>query len=178
MAAIFTKYLSLISLLVMIGTLNGCGLTQSISDGSVALANSMMYKQIKTLHLDFLARPAINNDEQGQPHTVVIRVYQLKERKQFDNASYASLFNGDSNVLTDDVLVQRDIRLRPDENTVLDMPLEPDVRYIAVAGMFISPNDNANTWRRVLKREELDAVSARQIEVSLQHLVLLPIKGA
>ena len=177
MAAIFTRYLLSISLWGMATLLSGCGLTQSISDGSTALVNSIMYKEIKTLNLDFLARPSLNNDEQGRPHTVIIRIYQLRDRQNFDSTSYSSLFTRDTQVLKDDLLAQKDIRLRPDENTLLNIPLEPDARYIAIAGMFQSPNHNANTWRRVIKRDALDAVKARQIEVSNQQITLLPTKG-
>ena len=42
--------------------LAGCGLTQSVADGTASVTKSIFYKQIKTLHLDFSAREALNTD--------------------------------------------------------------------------------------------------------------------
>ncbi|MXG37261.1 type VI secretion system lipoprotein TssJ, partial [Escherichia coli] len=36
----------------------GCGLTQKVTDGTVAVTKSIFYKQVKTLHLDIRAREA------------------------------------------------------------------------------------------------------------------------
>ncbi|HCN95723.1 MAG TPA: type VI secretion system lipoprotein TssJ, partial [Leclercia sp.] len=38
--------------LCLAATLTGCGLTQKISDGTVAATKSIFYKQVKTLHMD------------------------------------------------------------------------------------------------------------------------------
>lgn len=41
-------------------SLTGCGLTQCVTDGTKSAFNSMFYKQIKVLHLDFTAREALD----------------------------------------------------------------------------------------------------------------------
>src|ERR1051325_3347746 len=64
--------------------LTGCGLTQSVSDVTVAVTKSIFYKQIKTLHLDLRAREAVNSNAGGVPLSTVVRIYQLKDRKTFD----------------------------------------------------------------------------------------------
>lgn len=44
--------------LIACGLLAGCGLTQTVTDGTVSITKSIFYKKIKTLHLDFTrARP-------------------------------------------------------------------------------------------------------------------------
>ena len=44
--------------LIACGLLTGCGLTQTVTDGTVSITKSIFYKKIKTLHLDFTrARP-------------------------------------------------------------------------------------------------------------------------
>ncbi|MBB9856125.1 type VI secretion system lipoprotein TssJ, partial [Escherichia coli] len=42
------------------GLLAGCGLTQTVTDGTISITKSIFYKKIKTLHLDFTPRTAIN----------------------------------------------------------------------------------------------------------------------
>lgn len=87
--------------------LTGCGLTQTVSESTVSLTKSIFYKEIKTLHLDFLAREAVNKNAQGIALSTVVRIYQLKDRKAFDSANYQSLFAEDSTVVKADLVAQK-----------------------------------------------------------------------
>ncbi|QLO05699.1 type VI secretion system lipoprotein TssJ [Citrobacter freundii] len=156
--------------------LTGCGLTQTVSESTVSLTKSIFHKEIKTLHLDFLAREAVNKNAQGIALSTVVRIYQLKDRKAFDSANYQSLFAEDSTVVKADLVAQKDIRVRPGESVTLDIPLETEAQYIAVAGMFISPEQSEDSWRVVLSREDLDPDKARIIELKTQGLALMPLE--
>ena len=97
-------------------SLAGCGVTQSVTDGTKSAFNAVFYKKIKVLHLDFTAREALNTDSResnslSQP--VVIRVYQLKDRKTFDKTVYQQLLQDDSTILKDDMLASRDVVVKP-----------------------------------------------------------------
>ncbi len=162
--------------LAMITTLSGCGLTQTVSDGTVAVTKSIFYKQVKTLHLDIKARDAINNNATGAPLATVVRVYQLKDRKTFDGTDYPSLFAEDSPAIKADLVAEKDIRIRPGAAVSIDVPMEKDAQYVAVAGMFLAPDIANNTWRVVLSRDDLDPDKARQIEMNNQGMTLLPLK--
>ncbi|CAM7551649.1 MULTISPECIES: type VI secretion system lipoprotein TssJ [Citrobacter] len=157
----------------MVSLVTGCGLTQKVSEGTVSLTKSIFYKEIKTLHLDLSAREAANKNAQGIALSTVVRIYQLKDRKAFDSANYQSLFAQDSTVVKADLLAQRDVRVRPGESVTVDIPLENEAQYVAVAGMFISPDQSEDSWRVVLRREDLDPDKARVIELNSQALVLL-----
>ena len=157
----------------MVSLVTGCGLTQKVSEGTVSLTKSIFYKEIKTLHLDLSAREAANKNAQGIALSTVVRIYQLKDRKAFDSANYQSLFAQDSTVVKADLLAQRDVRVRPGESVTVDIPLENEAQYVAVAGMFISPDQSEDSWRVVLRREDLDPDKARVIELNSQSLVLL-----
>lgn len=167
---------ALLSLLMVSGLLSGCGLTQRVSDGAVSMTKAVFYKQVNTLHLDIMARPATNNNASGAPLSTVVRIYQLKDRKTFDSTDYPSLFASDSQAIKADLLAEKDVSVRPDETVSIDMPMEKETQYVAVAGMFLSPNQEKNNWRVVLKRDELDPDKARQIELKDQGLTLLPLK--
>lgn len=156
--------------------LAGCGLTQTVKDGTVSTAKAIFYKQVKVLHLDFTARSAMNNNQSGAPLATVVRVYQLKDRQAFDATDYHSLFAADSQAIKADLLAERDIRITPEGAVSLDMPMEEGTQYVAVAAMFWSPDETNNTWRLVLKREELDPDKPRQIELNNNALVLKPLK--
>lgn len=156
--------------------LTGCGLTQSVTDGTVAVTKSIFYKQVKTLHLDIRAREAVNSNAGGAALSTVVRVYQLKDRKTFDSTDYPSLFATDSQAIKADLVAEKDIRLQPGGAVMVDMPLDENAQYVAVAGMFMSPDQINDTWRVVLKRDELDPDRARVIEAGNNRLTLKALK--
>lgn len=97
-------------------SLAGCGVTQSITEGSKSAFNAVFYKKIKVLHLDFTAREALNTDSREShslSESVVVRVYQLKDRKTFDKTVYQQLLNDGDTLLKVDLLASRDVVLKP-----------------------------------------------------------------
>lgn len=176
MATTAGKYSTALLAVIFSTVLTGCGLTQSVKDGAVSVTRSIFYKQVKTLHLDIRAREGVNNNAQGASLATVVRIYQLKERKAFDDSDYPSLFADDSQAIKGDWLAEKDIRLRPGESVTVDMPLETATQYVAVAGMFMAPDLAGNSWRLVLTRDELDADRPRVIEAGHNRLTLQPLK--
>ncbi|MBS9435183.1 type VI secretion system lipoprotein TssJ [Photorhabdus hainanensis] len=156
--------------------LAGCGLTQTVTDGTAAVTHSIFHKQVKTLRLDFTARSALNTTGAQVPLSTVIRVYQLKDNKAFERASYAELVKGDSEALKADWLAQRDIRVAPQGSVSLDMPMEKTARFVGVVGLFHTPDAANKSWRLVIRRDELDADKPRAIELDKGTLTL-NVKG-
>ena len=164
-----TILLLVTSITIMLG---GCGLKQKVTDGTVAMTQSIFYKQVKTLHLDIRAREAVNSNARGEALSTVVRIYQLKDRKTFDTTDYPSLFTDDSRTLNADLLAEKDIHLQPGGAVTVDMPMDDSAKFVAVAGMFISPDQVNNTWRVVIARNELDPDKARVIEAGNNQLTL------
>ncbi|ELY2738214.1 type VI secretion system lipoprotein TssJ [Cronobacter dublinensis] len=162
------------AVLLIAAASTGCGLTQKVTDGAASVTQSLFYKQVKTLHLDLRAREGVNNNASGASLATVVRIYQLKDRKAFDSTDYPSLFADDSQALNADLVGEKDIRLRPGEALTLDIPLEEAARYVAVAAMFMAPDEARDTWRVVLSRDELDPDAPRVIEASNNRLTLAP----
>lgn len=162
--------------LTLATALSGCGLTQTVKDGTISVTKSIFYKQVKILHLDIQARSGMNNNAKGTSLATVVRIYQLKDRKAFDSTDYPSLFADDSQALKADLVAEKDIRLRPGESVALDMPMDEKAQFVAVAGMFMSPDQTNDTWRIVLTRGDLDPDKPRIIEASNNRLTLQPLK--
>lgn len=156
--------------------LAGCGLTQKVTDGTVAVTKSIFYKQVKTLHLDIRAREAVNSNAGGIALSTVVRIYQLKDRKTFDSTDYPSLFKADGQAIKADLVAEKDIRLQPGGAVMVDMPMDENAQYVAVAGMFMSPDQVNNTWRVVLSRDDLDPDHARVIDAGNNRLTLQVLK--
>ncbi len=161
--------------IAMISGLAGCGLTQTVAEGTASATHALFYKQVRVMHLDFSARGAVNNNQRGVPLSTVVRVYQLRDRKAFDTADYRTLLAGDSLQINADLLVQRDVRVMPDGSVSLDIPLEKEANYVAIMALFWSPEIEQNTWRVVLERDDLDPDKPRHIELNDNRLVLQPL---
>ncbi len=161
-------------------SLSGCGLTQSVVDGAGSVAKTIFYKQIKTLYLDFSARTSLNTDETDMTALSVptmVRVYQLRDGRQVEKATYQSLLTDGETVLRDDLLSWREVVVKPGEGSQLNMPMEKEAKWVAVVGLFRSPDTVKNTWRIVIPREQLDPDGPRVIELGENTLNLKAPKG-
>ncbi|MGY9368497.1 type VI secretion system lipoprotein TssJ [Citrobacter pasteurii] len=160
-------------------SLTGCGVTQGISDGTKSAYTAIFHKKIKVLHLDFTAREALNTDARESnslSESVVVRVYQLKDRKTFDKTVYQQLLKDGETVLKADLLASRDVVVKPGGDANLNMPMEEDARFVAVVGLFRHPDMVNNTWKQVIQRDDLDPDKPRILEAGNNHLTLQPLK--
>ncbi|MDU3300522.1 type VI secretion system lipoprotein TssJ [Enterobacter asburiae] len=169
---------SLIPLLAVL--LSGCGLAQRTSEGMASTMKAIFYKRITTLHLDITAREALNTDALESRHIsapVMVRVYQLKDRKAFDLALYQQLVKDDSGTLKGDLLSQHDVVLKPGADEALNLPMDPGAKFVAVVAFFRQPELTKQSWRLVIDREALDPDNARIVEARNNQLTLLPVKS-
>lgn len=160
-------------------SLTGCGVTQGVTDGTKSAFNAVFYKQIKVLHLDFTAREALNTDARESnslSEPVVVRIYQLKDAKTFDKTIYQQLLNDGDAILKADLLARRDVVVKPGGDVSLDMPMEDETQFVAVVGLFRHPDMVNNTWRLVIKRNDLDPDTPRILEAGNNQLTLHPLK--
>ena len=160
-------------------SLAGCGVTQGVTDGTKSAFNAVFYKKIKVLRLDFSAREALNTDSRESnslSEPVVVRVYQLKDRKTFDKTVYQQLLKDGETILKADLLASRDVVVKPGGDANLDMPMETDAQFVAVVGLFRHPDMVNNSWKQVIGREELEPDKPRILEAGNNHLMLQPIK--
>ncbi|MBN4832552.1 type VI secretion system lipoprotein TssJ [Enterobacter hormaechei] len=159
--------------------LTGCGLTQKIGDGTSSVMKSVFYKEVKTLHLDVTARSELNTDDSentslSQP--VMVRVYQLKDRKAFDRIVYQQLVTEGDDAAGDELLASRSLVVKPGADVSLDMPMEEAAQFVAVVALFRAPDMAKNDWKLVLTRDDLDPDKPRIIEASNNRLILQQLK--
>ncbi|POT57514.1 type VI secretion system lipoprotein TssJ [Citrobacter amalonaticus] len=160
-------------------SLGGCGLTQSVSESTKSAFSAVFYKKIKVLHLDITAREALNTDARESNSLsvpMVVRVYQLKDRKVFDKITYPQLLNEGDTLLKEDRLASRDLVIKPGGDASLDMPMEAETKFVAVVGLFRSPDVTNESWKQVLEREELDPDKPRVLEAGSNSLTLIPLE--
>jgi type VI secretion system protein VasD len=152
--------------------------TQSVTDGTKSAFNAVFYKKIKVLHLDFTAREALNTDSRESnslSEPVVVRVYQLKDRKTFDKTVYQQLLKDGETILKADLLASRDVVVKPggDANLICQWkPMRSLWRWWGCSVIRIwstTPGSRSS-------REELDPDKPRILEAGNNHLTLQPLK--
>ncbi|MDZ5433228.1 type VI secretion system lipoprotein TssJ [Pseudomonas fluorescens] len=153
-------------------------MTQTATDATASTASSIFYKQVKTLHLDFSSRTAVNNtavDMNDLSVPTLVRVYQLRDGKTVEKATYDALVSDDDNLLRSDLLDTRAVVVKPGEGTQLSVPMDKDARFVSVIALFRQPDTQTNTWRLTMNRDELDPDQARVIELGDNRLTLRPL---
>ncbi|MDK9605817.1 type VI secretion system lipoprotein TssJ [Lelliottia wanjuensis] len=165
-----------IVLLALCSLLAGCGLTQTVSDGTVSMTKAIFYKKIKVLHLDFETRSAVNADEAQTPLATMVRIYQLKDRQKVDAADYQKLLRDADSLLKEDMLESKSLLVMPKGSVSLNVPMNEEAKYVAVIGLFNRPDMKNNAWRLVLNRDDLDPDKPRTIELGSGYLTLVPVK--
>ena len=164
--------------LVMFAALGGCGLAQTVADGTASTAKAIFYKQVKTLHLDFSARTALNtaaSDMSALSVPTLVRVYQLRDSKAVEQATYDGLLGDDNQLLASALLDKRSVVVKPEEGAQLNVPMDKDAQFVTVVALFRSPDTQLNTWRLTLTRDDLDPDRARVIELGDNRLTLRPL---
>ncbi|MFJ7004854.1 type VI secretion system lipoprotein TssJ [Pseudomonas putida] len=157
--------------------LGGCGLTQKVVDGTTSTAHAVFYKQVKTLHLDFTGRSAMNTasaDMSGLSVPVLVRVYQLRDHEALGRATYDDLASHGERVLGGDLLNEKAVVVKPGAAAQLSTPLQSEAQYIGVIALFRSPDNVQNAWRLTLQRADLYPDKPRVIELGDNRLKLRP----
>jgi type VI secretion system protein VasD len=150
--------------------LSACGAWQTVSDASSSAYHAVFFKQVKVLNVDLSARDALNADDAGRPTSVAVRVYQLKDRKLFDQASYDDLLKNDRTVLAQDLQDSMAAVLNPGASASLSQPMQADTKYVAVVALYRHPGTGTE-WKYVIEKKKLDA--DKPLKLKLLDQILL-----
>ncbi|MFD1557407.1 type VI secretion system lipoprotein TssJ [Paraburkholderia silviterrae] len=150
--------------------LSGCGAWQAVSDGTSSAFRFVFYRQVKVLNVDLAARDALNPDDAGRSTSVAVRVYQLRDRKLFDGASYNDLLKNDRNVLAQDLRDNMAAVLNPGASASLSQPMKADTQYVAIVVFYRNPG-SGDGWKYVIGKKKLDADKPLKLELVDQLLL-------
>ncbi|MDR5665628.1 type VI secretion system lipoprotein TssJ [Burkholderia cenocepacia] len=159
-----------VSTVLSVLLLSACGAWQSVSDASSSAYRAVFFKQVKVLNVDLSAREALNPDDAGRATSVAVRVYQLKDRKTFDGASYEDLLKNDRTVLAQDLQANLGAVLNPGAAASLTQPMQADTKYVAIVAFYRNPG-NGDGWKYVIEKKQLDADKPLKLELVDQLLL-------
>lgn len=152
----------------------GCGVAQSVGDATVNAATWAFTTRIKTMSVDLKGRASLNADAQGQSLSTVVRFYQLKDAQTFAQLNYTQLQSDDLNLLKADLLVTKDVVLRPDASASITEPMNPGAEVVGVVAFFRAPLQD-RTWKLAIPRKQWKKTNPVRIEVSGNELVLVGV---
>ncbi|QAU23837.1 type VI secretion system lipoprotein TssJ [Dyella sp. M7H15-1] len=132
--------------------LTGCGAWQTTKDTSTDVSRAIFVAKVKQMHLVIEGRAELNRDERGASLPVAMRVYQLKDAKAFEQATYAQLLHDADRVLKADALSHTDIVLAPQATITLNTPMADNAQYVGVVAFFRDPSHAA--WRLVMPKAQ------------------------
>jgi type VI secretion system protein VasD len=93
----------------------------------------------------------INQDDAGAALPVVARVYHLKGKEKFQQATFKALWKGDKDVLGEDLVDRKEIMVHPDKK--IDVYFDLDVKhgpvYLGVVMLFRQPE--VEGWRQIVE---------------------------
>ena len=141
-----------IACLPLLAVLTACGAWQSVKDTTADATRAVFIAKVKQMNLVIASRSALNQDERGVSLPVVLRIYQLKDSKAFETATYAQLLAGTGDALKADVLARAEVTLGPAATVRLSEPMPDDAQYVGVVAFF---RDQANAeWQLVIPKAQ------------------------
>jgi type VI secretion system protein VasD len=92
----------------------------------------------------------LNQDDTGGSLPVLVRIYQLRAKEKFQQATFKTLWKSDKEALEGDLLERKEITIQPGAETELDVDLEVKrgAAYIGVMALFRQPS--AEGWKQVV----------------------------
>ena len=159
-----------VSTIASVLLLSACGAWQSVSDASSSAYHAVFFKEVKVLDVDLSAREGLNPDDAGRATSVAVRVYQLKDRKLVDSASYEDLLKNDQTVLAQDLQASMASVLNPGASASLSQPMQADTKYVAIVAFYRNPG-NGDGWKYVIEKKKLDADKPLKLELVDQLLI-------
>ncbi len=90
------------------------------------------------VQLNFQVWPNINPDEAGRSSPLVIRVFELKDARQFQTEDFIGLFQESKERLGGDLIAEYRLReFAPGLNRTEVLKVDPSVRYIGLLAEFV-----------------------------------------
>ena len=96
---------------------------------------------------------ALNQDDSGEALPVIVRIYQLKGKDRFQQATFKALWKNDKELLEGDLLDRKELTVHPDTETVLDFDLDVKhgAAFFGVMALFRKPD--VLSWKELIPAE-------------------------
>ena len=99
--------------------------------------------------MQLLPTGTINQDDAGASLPVMVRVYQLKGKDKFQQATFKMLWKNDKDVLEGDLLDRKEMTVHPEAKAdlYLDVDVKHGAAYLGVMALFRQPD--VDGWKQI-----------------------------
>jgi type VI secretion system protein VasD len=128
--------------------------------------------RVNMVNMVVAAAPNVNPDPSGQALSVVVRIYQLKDKGRLEAADYNAIWRTDKETLSDDFLDRQERVVQPGTQEMLEIKANPMATYLGVVALFRNPS--GDTWRKIIP------ISGKNPKISLslrEHSIELSSVG-
>jgi len=116
--------------------------------GLALLFGTACPKQPARVNIVLDAANNVNPDTNGQPLSVVVRIYQLKDKGRLETADYNAIWKSDKDTLSEDLLERQERVIQPGTQEMLEVRVNQAANYIAAVALFRNPS--GDTWRKII----------------------------
>lgn len=95
--------------------------------------------QLQVVTMTVLASPSINPTSEGLPRPVIVRIYQLKNDVNLQNATFEQIWKDDKNTLGDDLVKVDELPAYPNSRTEVKFERDDSAQYVTAVALFRNP---------------------------------------
>ena len=110
----------------------------------------------------------INPDIEGRPSSVIVRVYQLTNKINFENANYNELFESNHNALGTEFITLNEYFVDPNSMNDVDLKISENAKFIGVVVGYRSVD--MVTWRTIKAVPEKSFWRGSGLEIKVEKL--------
>ena len=156
---------SWVSVWILVATMLGCGkpkVARPLPSIKIAIEGE--------------ATPTINRDANGDPLSVVVRVYHLKDKGEFSKLTFDLVTSGrtDQELLGADFIGRSEFVIVPGTLFRETADLSPGTKYLGVVAFFRKPDPNY--WRYLVSVEQLNLTRSNKKDWQGKKLPLFSFK--
>lgn len=166
-----------VAILVSSLSLSGCGLfgKSKPDDTPVPIDKFSDTASDNNVPLKLYAGKNINLDANGQPLSLLVKLYVIKDVNAFEQADFDTFLTPGAvqDALGSDLVKERETMLVPGQKYTTHVPKMPDGGYLGVVALFRNPSPQR--WRMAFK---LDPKQAKPITIGLNACAMSMTQGA
>lgn len=125
------------------------------------------------LKLSFVVDKSINPDDSKVSSPLIIRMYELKSTKAFENANFIDLYERDVDVLGKTMITQQSLKpIQPNEDRTARFVLSKGTKYIGLYAEFLQYEDAK--YKVIIPVAETNVVSSTaKVQLTENKMIIL-----
>lgn len=125
------------------------------------------------LKLRFVVNKSVNPDDSKIPSPLIVRMYELKSTKAFEDANFIDLYERDADILGKTMITQQSLKpIQPDEDSSTRFVLSKGTKFVGLYAEFLQ-YENAK-YKVIIPVAETNVVSSTaKVQLFENNMIIL-----